>query len=97
MTADELAAKLRNKCSRELSYDGNPVAKERHRRLSESDRVAAKMHSLMTSGKPPKSREQAIKSTVGTLAFILQFVFPQYALLIKLAGMAWDLMTGGQA
>lgn len=96
MTADELAKRLRMKCAPDIVAFGAPSPRERKRRGEASDRVARKMHAVM-SRNPNMPKDQAVKSTVGNLTFVLQFIFPQYALLIKLAAMAWELLSGNQS
>jgi hypothetical protein len=71
----------------------------KHQRRAERERQAIKdtasaFHSVVTSDNPPQTREQAIRSTVGTLGWVLSFLFPQYSLAIKVAGFLWDLWHG---
>ena len=53
--------------------------------------TASAFHSVVTSDNPPQSRDEAIRSTVGTLGWVLSFLFPQYAIAIKVAAFLWDL------
>lgn len=68
----------------------------KHQRRAERERKAIKdtasaFHKVVTSDAPPQTREEAIKSTVGTLGWVLSFLFPQYAIAIKVAAFLWDL------
>ena len=53
--------------------------------------TASAFHKVVNSTTPPATREEAIKSTVGTLGWVLSFLFPQYAIAIKVAAFLWDL------
>jgi hypothetical protein len=68
----------------------------RHQRRAERERKAIKetasaFHRVVNSATPPATREEAIQSTVGTLGWVLSFLFPQYAIAIKVAAFLWDI------
>ena len=71
----------------------------KHQRRADRERAAIKetataFYRVVNSTTPPATREAAIKSTVGTLGWVLSFLFPQYSLAIKVAGFLWDLWQG---
>lgn len=49
----------------------------------------------VNSDNPPQSRDEAIRLTIGALGMLLAYLFPQYALAIKIAGWLWDFVHGG--
>jgi hypothetical protein len=53
-----------------------------------------KFFELMNSDSPPHSREEVIRLTIGTLGMVLAYLFPQYALAIRVAGWLWDYLHG---
>lgn len=71
----------------------------KHQRRAERERqaitdTASAFFKVVNSNSLPQSRDQAIRSTVGTLGWVLSFLFPQYSLAIKVAGFLWDLWHG---
>jgi len=69
-------------------------ASERKKRRDTVGRTIERGLDVMNSGTPPKTREAAIRSIVGPLAFVLALIFPQYALAIRVAGWLWDYLQG---
>jgi len=64
--------------------------KHRRRRREVVTGVHSEYFIVMNGENPPQSRKEAISATVGAIAMLLQFIFPQYALMIKIAGWIWD-------
>ncbi|MGL4398991.1 MAG: hypothetical protein ACRCXD_03905 [Luteolibacter sp.] len=58
-------------------------------------KAARDFHAIMSSRKPPQSRDEAIRRAVGLLGMMLAAMFPQYALAIKVAGFLWDIFHQG--
>ena len=63
---------------------------DKKKRRGTVDRTIKRGLDVMQSDTLPQSREAAIRSIVGPMAFVLALVFPQYALAIRVAGWLWD-------
>jgi hypothetical protein len=84
-----------------VAMDCQPLAtglrKEDKQRVRKRQRVTAasdKFFEIMNSDNPPQSREEVIRLTIGTLGMVLAYLFPQYALAIRVAGWLWDYLHG---
>jgi|GEM_PF-1914265 len=73
-----------------VSVQGESKARKANRNTV--DRTVEKSLDVMESTKPPQSRSEAIRRIVGPLAIMLAMVFPQYALMIRVAGWVWDYL-----
>ena len=69
----------------------SPDRKKRRRTV---DQTIERGINVLESSNPPRSRDAAIRSIVGPLAFVLALIFPQYALAIRVAGWLWDYLQG---
>ena len=78
------------------TFGGTFARQRRAEREREAIReTASAFHRVVNGANPPQSRDEAIRSTVGVLGWVLSFLFPQYAIAIKVAGFLWDLLHGG--
>jgi hypothetical protein len=74
-----------------LGVKNDPPAR-RKKRDAVSATVARGME-VLNSDNPPKSKEEAIRAIAGAVAMALAFLFPQYRLMIQVAGWLWDYLN----
>lgn len=70
-------------------------SRERVRNRRRVNATTAAFVAAMNFDNPPKTRDEAIRLTIGDLGMILSFLFPQYAFAITVAGWLWDFLNGG--
>lgn len=68
--------------------------RQRTKKRQQVTAVSDKFFDVMNSENPPQSREEVIRLTIGTLGMVLAYIFPQYALAIRVAGWLWDYLHG---
>lgn len=90
------------------AFDCQPVVGESLLKPSRKDRVRIKKRNqvsigvdrfrqVMDSPNPPQTRDEAVKSVIGSFGYFLAIIFPQYALLIQIITVAWELLQNMEA
>ena len=96
-TQDQLAieqAALRQFDCANLPFGHKREDRARIRKRKNVEATTRKFLDAMNSAKPPTTRDEAIASSIGTIATLLSFLFPQFALAISVAGWLWDYLNG---
>ncbi len=68
--------------------------REREAKRKSVSAASDKFFDAMNSDSPPQSREDAIRIVVGVFGILLSYLFPQFAIAIRVAGWLWDFTHG---
>ncbi len=92
--ADIEAAALREFDCSVLPFGHKKESRQRQRRREQVQTTTRRFLDAVNSSRPPKTKQEAIAASIGPLASVLSFLFPQFALAISVAAWLWDYLNG---
>ncbi len=92
--ADIEAAALREFDCSVLPFGHKRETRQRARKREQVQATTRRFLEAANSAKPPKTKQEAIAASIGPLASLLSFLFPQFALAISVAAWLWDYLNG---
>ena len=77
-----------------LSKKTRKQERERAAKRAKVSAISDRFFDAVNSESPPQSRDEAIGIVVGAIGILLSYLFPQFALAIRVAGWLWDFTHG---